>query len=497
MIKDEIFDQHAPSRVPRTGFFVGLLFLAVTIFIAPPEGMSQAAWYTVGMASVMAVWWATEALPIPATSLLPIVLIPMLGIDTLGKATAPYANSTIFLFLGGFIIGLALERWNLHKRIALMTLVTVGSNPRAQIAGFMGVTAFISMWVSNTATTIMMLPIGLSVINMLSGDDKKGDEAAKNRFAIALLLGIAYAASLGGIATLIGTPPNALLAGFMNETYGMNLGFAKWMIIGLPVSIIMLIVAWLWLTRGGFNLSSGNSQEMFKEELEKLGKLTKAEKMVGVIFLLTSFAWIFQPILKGFIPGLNDTTIAILAALALFSTPVDVKKRVFLMDWRSANRLPWDVLLLFGGGLSMAAAIKNSGLSLWIAEGVGGFVGGLHLLVVIFIVVFTIQLLTELTSNTATAATFLPLMGALAVGQLVSGNVDLASQGSAAVILAVPTAISASCAFMMPVATPPNAIVFGVGKMKISSMIRNGFLLTFFSTSIVALLSYYLVPLIW
>jgi len=503
-MKEAILEPHINNKVPWIGFFLGILLLAVCIFSDPPEGMSQEAWYTVGMVCIMAVWWATEAIPIPATSLLPIILIPMLGIDTIAKATAPYANSVIFLFLGGFVIGLALERWNLHKRVALTVLIAVGNNPKAQVAGFMGVTAFISMWVSNTATAIMMLPIGLSVIEMLSGNDK-GDKDSKDRFAIALLLGIAYAASIGGIATLIGTPPNAQLSGFMNTTYGLEIGFAKWMIIGVPTSIIMLTFAWFWLTRKGFNISSEGSQEMLKEELKKLGDFSKAEIMVGIVFLLASSLWIFQPLLKNVIPGLNDTTIAIVAALALFSIPVDIKKRVFLIDWKSANRLPWDVLLLFGGGLSMAAAIESSKLSTWIAKGISSSnlpftdiaISTLPLIAIILIVVIVIQLLTELTSNTATAATFLPLMAALAVGQMLTGDVDLTAKGSAAIIFAVPTAISASCAFMMPVATPPNAIVFGVGKMPITAMIRNGACLTLFGTILVTIVSYYLVPLIW
>ena len=266
------------------GFFLGPLLLLICIVTPPPGDMSQAAWYTVGMTLLMAVWWATEAIPIPATSLLPILLIPLLGIDSLGKATSPYANSTIFLFMGGFIIGLALERWNLHKRIALVTLLAVGSGPKAQVAGFMIATAFISMWVSNTATAIMMLPIGLSIVDMLTSD--KDDKGEKERFATALLLGIAYAASIGGIATLIGTPPNALLAGFLNENYQIQIGFGTWMALGVPVSLIMLIVAWWWLTRKNFRITGGGSQEVLRKELKEMGPITLGEKPG-----LNSFSW--------------------------------------------------------------------------------------------------------------------------------------------------------------------------------------------------------------
>lgn len=495
----EVFEeQHTSNRVHWIGFFVGICVLAFFIFVDPQGGMSKEAWLTIGMASIMAVWWATEAIPIPVTSLLPVILIPLLGIGKIGAATAPYADSTIFLFLGGFVIGLALERWNLHKRIALVTLIAVGDHPRAQIGGFMIVTAFISMWVSNTATAIMMLPIGLSVITLIT-DGKTGiDSETKKRFSVAILLGIAYAASIGGMATIIGTPPNAILVGQMNTLYGMEISFAKWMIIGLPLSIIVLAITWLWLTRGGFNLSGGgSSRQTLKDELKKLGKLSRGEKMVGVIFMLTSLAWIFQPLLKNVIPGINDTVIAICAAVALFITPESVKKRVFLMDWNTAKRLPWDVLLLFGGGLSMAGVIKSSGLSQWIAENVGGMVSGLDVIIVILIVVFVIQMLTELTSNTATAATFFPLMAALAVGLMSSPDASTSEQGISALILGIPTVLAASCAFMLPVATPPNAVVFGSGLMPISSMIKNGFFLTFSTTIIITLMAYYLVPLIW
>lgn len=466
------------------GFFLGPLLLLICIVTPPPGDMSQAAWYTVGMTLLMAVWWATEAIPIPATSLLPILLIPLLGIDSLGKATSPYANSTIFLFMGGFIIGLALERWNLHKRIALVTLLAVGSGPKAQVAGFMIATAFISMWVSNTATAIMMLPIGLSIVDMLTSD--KDDKGEKERFATALLLGIAYAASIGGIATLIGTPPNALLAGFLNENYQIQIGFGTWMALGVPVSLIMLILAWWWLTRKNFRITGGGSQEVLRKELKEMGPITLGEKLVGLVFLITSLCWIFQPILKKYVPGANDTTIAIAAALALFLIPANLKHRVFLMDWKSANRLPWGVLLLFGGGLSMAAAIGSSGLATWIATNVGGIAGGMSTLMIMILVVTVIMFLTEVTSNTATAATFLPLMGALAV-----------AQGMSPTLLAIPTAIAASCAFMMPVATPPNAIVFGTGRMKISSMIKAGFFLNMVGIVVVTGLCYLLIGVLW
>ncbi|MGN2623855.1 SLC13 family permease [Stutzerimonas balearica] len=464
------------------GLFLGPLLLVACLLTDPPAGLSETAWRTVGMAAMMAVWWSTEAIPIPATSLLPVLLIPLLGIDSLAKATAPYANPTIFLFLGGFLLGLAMQRWNLHKRIALATLLAVGNQPSRQIAGFMIATAFISMWVSNTATSIMMLPIGLSVIGLLTeGSAREQSE----RFATALLLGIAYAASVGGIATLIGTPPNALLAAFLRENHDVHIGFGQWMLLGVPVTAGMLLFTWWWLTRGGFRLSGGDSRSMLQQEMAALGPMSRQEKLVALIFTLAALAWIFQPLLAEPLPGLNDTSIAIGAALLLFLIPANVQERTFLLDWQTANKLPWGVLLLFGGGLSLAGVIGASGLAEWIAQSLGGL-DMLPLILMIGLVALVITFLTEITSNTATAAAFLPLLGALAV-----------AQGLPPQMLAIPAAIAASCAFMMPVATPPNAIVFGTGEMRIQSMIKAGFALNLFGVLFVTLLCYGLIGLIW
>ncbi|UYP32057.1 DASS family sodium-coupled anion symporter [Pseudomonas sp. Z8(2022)] len=474
----------APAKAAWIGLILGPLLLLECLFTEPPAGLSSAAWATIGLTLLMATWWSTEAIPIPATSLLPILLIPALDIDSLNAATAPYANPTIYLFLGGFVLGLAMERWNLHKRIALMTLLAMGSKPSRQIAGFMIATAFLSMWVSNTATTIMMLPIGLSVIGMLTGGKETG-KADHERFATALLLAIAYAASIGGISTLIGTPPNALLAAFLADNYDVQIGFGQWMLLGVPVAIIMLAFTWWWLTRGGFNLAGHDSTQLIRSELAELGPLSRGEKLVALVFVVTALAWVFQPLIAGWLPGVNDTSIAIAAALALFIIPVDSKQRVFLMDWESASKLPWGVLLLFGGGLSLAGVIRSTGLAEWIAQSLGAL-GALPVIAMIGVVVLVIIFLTEVTSNTATAAAFLPLLGALAV-----------SQGMPAELLAIPAAIAASCAFMMPVATPPNAIVFGTGHMKIQSMIKAGFALNLFGVVLVTLICYLLVGRIW
>lgn len=483
-VPNSIVAGHEPEASNNTaakiGFFLGPLLLLVCLLSDPPSGMSVTAWAVVGIALLMATWWSTEAIPIPITSLLPILLVPALGIDTLGNATSQYANPIIFLFLGGFLLGLAMERWNLHKRIALHTLLAVGSRPTHQVAGFMLATAFLSMWVSNTATTIMMLPIGLSVIGMLSRGDSES-KVERERFATALLLGIAYAASIGGIATLIGTPPNALLAAFLQDNYNIHIGFGQWMLIGLPVSILLLAFTWWWLTRKGFNLSGHGSEVLLNQELADLGPLSKGEKLVGLVFVLTALSWIFQPLIAVYFPGVNDTTIALAAAISLFIIPADAKRRGFLMSWDYTAKLPWGVLLLFGGGLSLAEVIRTTGLAEWIAQGLGTF-GTLPILLMLGVVALVIIFLTEITSNTAIVAAFLPLLGALAI-----------SQGFPVELLVVPAAIAASCAFMLPVATPPNAIVFGSGHMRIKSMVCAGFMLNLAGLVIVTLVSYFLI----
>ncbi|SDR97185.1 solute carrier family 13 (sodium-dependent dicarboxylate transporter), member 2/3/5 [Halopseudomonas xinjiangensis] len=457
------------------GLFLGPLFLLATILLPAPGDMAEPAWLALGLLLLMATWWSTEAIPIPATALLPIVLIPALGLGNISAATAPYANPIIFLFMGGFVLGLAMQRWNLHRRIALMTLLAVGSQPKRQIGGFMLATAFLSMWVSNTATTIMMMPIGLSVVAML---DQSNPEAVR-RFATSLLLAVAYAASIGGIATLIGTPPNALLAAYLAENQDIQIGFAQWMLLGVPVSLLMLGLTWWWLTRGDINLGDTDSGVALRQHLNELGAMGKGEKLVAIVFVLTAAAWIFQPLLSAeLIPWLNDTIIAIAAAIVMFLIPVDVRKREFIMDWDTARTMPWGVLLLFGGGLALAGIISSSGLAEWIAESLS-VMGMLPALLMVGLVVTVIIFLTEVTSNTATAAAFLPLLGALAVSQDVSP-----------ILFTVPAAIAASCAFMMPVATPPNAIVFGSGHMHIGDMIRAGFALNIGGIIVVTLVGY-------
>lgn len=472
------FTRNAPGLSYWASLFAGPIVLFLTMITPPPQGMTQEGWYMVGVATLMAIWWVSEVVPIPVTALTPIVIVPLLGIASIKEVTAPFANPTIYLFFGGFMLGMAMERWNLHKRIALNIMLTTGVKPSRQVAGFMIATAFLSMWVSNTATSAMMLPIGLSVASMMSGSEEN-----KAKFAKMLLLAIAYSASIGGLATLIGTPPNALLAAFLNETYQIDIGFAQWMMVGLPISLMMLIATWLWLTKVSFKIDDVESAEaryVLLGQLKDLGGITRGEKTIGIIFALTALAWIFRPILRDYIPGLSDAGIAVAAAISLFIVPVDKDERIYVLTWDKAREIPWGVLMLFGGGLTLAALIKSTGLADWIADAMS-IVGGLPILLVVGFVVTIIIFLTELTSNTATAAGFLPLMGALGV-----------SLGIDPILLAAPAALAASCAFMMPVATPPNAIVFGSGKLEIRDMIKAGFALNIIGIILVTFVGYYL-----
>ncbi|GLK78762.1 SLC13 family permease [Methylopila turkensis] len=437
----------------------GAVFLLL-LALPAPEGLSPEGWRVVAVAALMIVWWITEAIPVPATALAPVALLPVLGAVSVTKAGAPYGDPIIFLFLGGFVLALAMERWNLHRRIALNIVAWTGSRQDRIVGGFMIATAFVSMWVSNTATAVMMLPVAMSVVGLMDG------RAKADGFALSLMLAIAYAASIGGVATLIGTPPNALLAGALNQTYGYDLGFARWMIIGVPVAVVMLVAAWLLLTRIAIRLEAvevENAGAVIRREIDGLGGWSRAEVRVGVIFVVTAFAWIFRTVLDDFIPGLNDSSIAILAALALFLVPSGDAKGGALIDWEASKRLPWGVLVLFGGGLSLAAAVSSTGLDSWIGSLLGAVASPLPLIGVVIVVAAVVLILTEFTSNTATAAAFIPLLAALAV-----------NLGENPLLLTVPAALAASMAFMLPVATPPNAIVFGSGRVTIPQMARTG-----------------------
>jgi sodium-dependent dicarboxylate transporter 2/3/5 len=436
----------------------------------------------------MAVWWMTEAIPVYATALLPLALFPLTGIASISEAASPYGNDVIYLFLGGFVLALSMERWGLHKRIALFALRYAGTGAAAIVGGFMAVTAFLSMWVSNTATAIIMLPIATSIFAAAGIESDSADENHRH-FARALMLGIAYAASIGGIGTLIGTPPNLFLASFAQSQLGITIGFAQWLGVGVPLVLVFLPLAWLLLTRvlypvHQYNLPIGAT--FAETAYTELGRTNVGERVTLAVFLFTAAAWIFRPLLVKFAPlaGLTDTSIAILAALLLFALPVDPRRHIFVMNWETAVKLPWGVLLLFGGGLSLASAVRANGVAELIGAQVHGLVG-MPEIVILLAVVTTIVFLTELTSNTATTAALLPVLAAIAPALSVSP-----------LLLIVPAAIAASCAFMLPVATPPNAVVFGTGYVTTKEMAHAGFWLNWVSVALIALAAYFLVPIV-
>ncbi len=464
-----------------SGWVLGPAFLLMTLLFEPPNGLSVEGWRTAGVAGLMAILWISEAIPIPVTALLPMVLFPLLQLSDIRATTAPYANPLIFLFLGGFVIALAMQRWGLHKRLAINLIAVMGTRPHQVVAGFLIASAFVSMWVSNTATTLMMLPIAISVAALLRRDDGSG-------FGTALMLAVAYGATTGGMGTLIGTPPNALLAGFLDDVYGIRVGFGQWMLIGVPVTLIALPLVYLVLTRVAFRLSRekvAGMEELIAEERGKLGRMSRGEKAVALVFLCTALGWITQPIISGWLPMVSDTTIAIAGAVILFLIPLNLKRGVFAMDWDTAKGLPWEVLILFGGGLSLAANIQRHGLSEWLGTLSAGL-GGLPVILLLALICFGILLLTELTSNTATAATFLPVVAAIAI-----------SLGENPLLFLIPTALAANCSYMMPVGTPPNAIVFGSGMVSLPQMARTGLLLNIALVPIVVAVVWLLAPLVF
>lgn len=461
------------------GAIIGVaLFLAVMLLPAP-AGMPAPAWKVAGVALLMAMLWITEALPIPATALLPLILFPLFGVASMRDAASPYADPVIFLFFGGFIIGLGMQRWSLHRRLGLRAILWIGTSPHRLIAGFMVATALLSMWVSNTATTIMMLPVALSVLTLFD-ERAKGVQHPHTNLGIVLMLAVAYGASIGGLGTLIGTPPNALLAAYMAREHGIQIGFAQWMALGLPVVTLMLTGAWLILIRiypVRIDVADDAAQ-VVQSELDTLGPISAPEIRTACVFGLTALAWITRPLYAGSVSGIDDTTIAVAGAFVLFLIPSGAPEGGRLLAWDDVRTLPWGVLILFGGGLSLAGAINSSGLAAWLGA-------NLHILitwpVILIVAIATLAMifLTELTSNTASAATFLPIGGAIALGI-----------GLDPITLIVPLALAASCAFMLPVATPPNAIVFSSGRITIAQMARVGFWINLFGAGTIVAASY-------
>jgi len=478
----------------KIGLALGPLLFILMLILPAPGGMEPAAQKMAAVACLMATWWMTEAIPIPATSLLPIALFPFMGIMGTKAAAAPYASHLIFLFMGGFIIALSMQRWNLHRRVAMNIVKVVGFSPGRLIFGFMTATAALSAFVSNTATTVMMMPIGLAIIHHVIAEGKKEGldseidfSPEKFAFGLNLMLGIAYAASIGGIATLIGTPPNTVLAGYLTKTYGYEITFASWMAVGVPLVVVLLPLCWLWLTRVANPMKLKRvpgGRDLIDKELEEMGSMSPGERWTAVVFLLTALGWIFRKKIGFMFPEpkmVTDAAIAMIGALVLFAIPLNLKRNEFVMNWTWAAKMPWGVLILFGGGLSLAAGFKATGLAAWIGSQVG-LLEAAPIFVLVLAVATLIIFLTELTSNTATSAMVMPILSAIAVGL-----------GQNPLLLVVPAAIAASCAFMLPVATPPNAIVFGSGYVSIPQMVKSGFGLNILGIIITVILTFLVV----
>ncbi len=476
------------DRGRRIGLWLGPIILFAGLLAGPPPGLESVEWAVALVAVLMATWWISEALPLAATALVPIVAFPALDVLAPGDVTRAYGNDLIYLFLGGFFIAVTIQRWGLHRRIALHTINLAGTDPRRMILGFMLATAFLSMWISNTATAMMMLPIALAVLQQCRDEAEREGGELPSGFGVALMLGIAYGASIGGVATLIGTPPNAVLAGMAQELYGIEIAFGTWMLFGLPLSVLMLAFTWAFLAYGrhGRQLSSlPGGRELIRRELDEIGTMSGPERRVLVVFVLVALAWItrgFWP--EGMLNQVGDASIAMAGALALFMMPAGDGSGTRLLDWGTAVKVPWDIVLLFGGGFALAAGFTSSGLSETIATSLQ-VLGGAPALLMIAACVAMVVFLTEVTSNTATATLFIPLMGALAV-----------ATGFHPLALMAAVAVAASCAFMLPVATPPNAVVFGSRAVTVPQMARAGLALNVMTILLATAFIYWLLPLV-
>ena len=478
--------------VSKIGFVLGpLSFILIMLFFNPDDLEFQGK-AILACASWIAIWWVTEPIPIAATSLLPIIIFPLSGGLDIKTTTAAFGHKYVFLFIGSFILAIAIQKWKLHKRIALNIINQVGVNKSNIILGFMIATAFLSMWISNTATSVMILPVGLAIISQLK-DDPNTPENENSLFGKALMLAIAYSASIGGMATLIGTPPNMIFAGVIKESYNIEISFFDWFKFGLPLSIFFLFICWFYLTKIAFKFKQKEfsaGKEEIVSQLKGLGKISYEEKTILIVFILTALAWISRSyILVKIIPNLDDTIIAVISAILLFILPSKkstIKNKLTkIVDWEDAMKLPWGILLLFGAGMALAQGFDSSGLAIWIGNQLT-YLSDVPLVILLLILIASVNFLTEVTSNMATTAMLLPILVSLAV------VLDLHPY-----YLLVSATLAASCAFMLPVATPPNTVVFGSGLLKIEDMFKKGLWLNLISIITLTFTIYYVLPYFW
>ncbi|MEP0214069.1 MAG: DASS family sodium-coupled anion symporter [Cellulophaga sp.] len=461
--------------------FICILFFPITILSTKADAvLAVAAW--------MVIWWITEAVSISVTALLPLILFPILNIMPLNTVGANYGNKIIFLFFGGFILALALEKVNLHKRIALNIIKITGTTPNKVVLGFMIATATLSMWISNTASTVVMLPIAVSVIKLLVNDEDGFTKSDKN-FALSVMLGIAFSANAGGIATIIGTPPNSVLIGLLEEQYSIEISFLKWMIIGLPFSIVLLTVIYFVLVKWMFpnkQLEFSASKDVINLELEKLGSINKREKMVLIIFGITVFLWIFRTLINSIFPnlGLSDTGISMIAAVSLFAVPYNLKKGDFILNWKDTEKLAWGILVLFGGGLALANGMATTGIVTTVTEAISS--SNINIFFTVSLLILLMLFMTELMSNVALITVLAPIVAGIAIGL----NIPMLH-------ILIPVTMASSCAFMLPMATPPNAIVFASGYIKVKQMARVGIILNLIAVGLLILLYQFILPILF
>lgn len=472
----------------KIGFIVGPL-LCVLLLALPFDIVDPTIDRVLAVAVWMIIWWITEAVSIAVTALIPLALFPLLGIGTIKEVASNYANPIVYLFFGGFVIALALEKVQLHKRIALSILKITGTKANGIILGFMIATGLMSMWISNTASTVVMLPIAVSVIQLLI-DDADGFTKKDRNFSLSIMLGIAFGANIGGMATLIGTPPNSVMLAFLNESYQVDIGFFQWMKMGVPFSVLLMTITYFMITRVFYPNGLGTigaSGNIIQSELDKLGKISKAEKVVLVIFLLTALSWMLRSYLNKLLPTvvLTDTTISVIAALLMFIIPINFKKGKYPLQWEDTARLPWGILILFGGGLALASGLAESGF----IDMIGDYISQQEdwsMWVVTGVLIFLMLFMTELMSNVALVTILVPLVVGIAIGM----DVPMLQ-------MVIPVTLASSCAFMLPMATPPNAIVFASGHVRVDQMARVGVVLNLISVMLLFALAYYVVPVLF
>ena len=472
----------------KIGFLLGpVLFLGIMLF--PQEIINPTAHKVIAVAVWMICWWISEAVAISVTALLPLVLLPLSGVLEIKEVAANYGSPIVFLFFGGFVIALAIEKVNLHRRIALNIIKLTGTNADGVVLGFMIATALMSMWISNTASTVVMLPIALSVVKLLI-EDEDGFTKKDQNFALSIMLGIAFAANIGGMATLIGTPPNVVMLGILNDQFNLDIGFFQWMMLGVPFAILLLTIAYLVIVKLIYPNNLGaikSSANLIEGELEKLGSMKREEKITLIIFLSTALLWVFGGTIRKIFPGfdLNDTVISIIGALAMLVVPTNFSKGERILDWEDTSKLPWGILILFGGGLALAKGMSVAG----IIDIIGSQIqqaDGISIFWITALLIVVMLFMTELMSNVALTLIFVPVVAGIAVGLDVN-----------VLYLVIPVTLAASCAFMLPMATPPNAIVFASGYIKVFEMVKVGVILNIISVLLLMGLSYLVVPVIF